>query len=93
MGWLTANVEGNQNSGLHFMFRFESVCQFCVLKIHTHAQTGSEWTRESDSAQAHRLRTAFCWLKTHISIELEERAHTHARRLTDKLESDCAQAA
>ena len=91
MGWLTANVEGNQNSGLHFMFRFESVCQFCVLKIHTHTHTGSEWSLTR--LRLHRLRTAGCWLKTHISIELEERTHTHTRRLTGRLESDSAQTA
>jgi len=49
MGWLKEYVEGNQNSGLHFMFRFESVCQFCVLKIHTHTD---RLRVESDSAQA-----------------------------------------
>ena len=84
-----AYIGGNQSSGLHFMFRFDSVCQFCVLKIHTH--TGSEWSLTQ--LRLHRLRTAGCWLKTHISIELEERAHTHTNRLTGKLESDSAQTA
>ena len=50
LNWLAmhpcaAYVEGNQSSGLvclHFMFRFESMCQFCVLKIHTHTHTQAQ---------------------------------------------------
>ena len=73
------------------MFRFESVCQFCVLKIHTHTQTDSEWSLAR--LRLHRLRIAGCWLKTHISIELEKRKHTYPWRLTGRLESDSAQTA
>ena len=63
----------------------------CVEDTHTHTHIGSEWSLTR--LRLHRLRTAGCWLKTYISIELEERAHTHTRRLTAELESDSAQTA